>query len=186
MYWTSSRVAPILCEKRRPIHESARNLRLAAAFITSTILITVGAHAQAVESIVGTWTLVSSIRDKDGTKTDQFGAGAKGMMSVDPSGRFMLTIIGPDLPKFAANNRAGGTADESKAVVSKSIAMIGTYAFDPAAKTLVFKTESATFPNWNGTEQKRLIVTANSEELKYVTPNASSGGVGTVTWKRAK
>jgi len=134
----------------------------------------------------GTWTLVSSVTDKDGKKTEQFGHGATGMMSLDGGGRFMLTIIGPDLPKFASNNRANGTAEENKAVMGKSIAMIGTYAVDQSEQTLTFKVESATFPNWNATEQKRNVVTINRDELKYVTPTASSGGVGTVTWKRAR
>ena len=129
---------------------------------------------------------MSSVTDKGGTKTEQFGHGAKGMMSLDAGGHFMLTIIGPGLPKFAANSRAAGTAEENKAVMSKSIGMIGTYSVNPADKTLTFKVESATFPNWNGTEQRRLIVTASKDELKYITPTASSGGVGTVTWKRAK
>jgi Lipocalin-like domain len=97
----------------------------------------------------------------------------------------VLTIIGPDLPKFASNNRAGGTPEENKAVVSRSIAMIGTYLVDPAAKTLTFRVESSTFPNWDGTEQKRLLSSGNNAELKYITPTASSGGVATVTWKRA-
>jgi hypothetical protein len=42
------------------------------------------------------------------------------------------------------------------------------------------------FPNWNGTEQKRLLSPIANDELKYITPTASSGGVGTVTWKRVK
>src|SRR5512141_1305032 len=86
------------------------------------------AFAQSASDIVGTWTLVSSVTERDGTRTDQFGSGAKGMLTLDSDGHFMLTIMGPDLPKFAANNRAAGTAEENKAVVSKSIAMIGTYA----------------------------------------------------------
>ena len=135
---------------------------------------------------MGTWTLVSSVTERDGMKTDQFGSEATGMLVFDASGRFMLTIIGPDLPKFASNNRAGGTTDENKAVVSKSIAMMGTYSVDSAAKTLTFRVETATFPNWNGTEQKRLLSAGDSDELKYITPTASSGGVATVTWKRAK
>ncbi|MGN6573153.1 MAG: lipocalin-like domain-containing protein [Pseudolabrys sp.] len=134
----------------------------------------------------GTWTLVSSVTDKDGKKSEQFGHGATGMMSLDSGGRFMLTIIGPDLPKFASGNRAGGTAEENKAVVGKSIAMLGTYVHDAAGKTLTFKVESASFPNWNGTVQTRKIVTATADELKYITATASSGGVGTVTWKRVK
>ena len=138
------------------------------------------------KDIAGTWQLVSSVVERDGSKIDQFGPDPKGMLSLSPDGHFMLTIIAAGLPKFASGNRANGTAEENKAVVSKSIAMIGTYAVDPAAKTVIWRTESATFPNWNGTEQKRLIATLNGEELKYVTPNASSGGVGTVTWRRVK
>jgi hypothetical protein len=144
------------------------------------------ALAQSGSDVVGTWTLVSSVTEKDGTRTDQFGSGAKGMLTFDADGHFMLTIIGPDLPKFASNNRAGGTSEENKAVVSKSIAMIGTYSVNSADKTLILKVDSATFPNWNGTEQKRLLSSTSKDELKYVTPTASSGGVGTVTWKRAR
>jgi len=68
------------------------------------------ALAQTVANVVGTWTLVSSVIDRDGTKTDQFDSGAKGMLVLDANGRFMLTIIGADLPKFASNNRASGTS----------------------------------------------------------------------------
>ena len=161
---------------------------LTKMLVAATVLtvLSASAWAQTADDLRGTWTLVSSVAEKDGKKTEQFGHGAKGMMSLDADGHFMLTIIGPDLPKFAANSRAAGTAEENKAVVSKSIGMIGTYSVNPADKTLTFGVESATFPNWNGTEQKRLIVTASKDELKYITPTASSGGVGTVTWKRAK
>ena len=144
------------------------------------------ASAQTVADVVGTWNLVSSVIERDGTKTHQFGSGASGMLMLDANGRFMLTIIGPDLPKFASNNRAAGTPEEYKAVMSKSIAMIGTYLVDSTAKTLTFRVESATFPNWDGTEQKRLLASDTHEDLIYITPTASSGGVATVTWKRSK
>jgi Lipocalin-like domain len=166
-----------------------KRIRLAVvvAFVSQAAVFSVSsAFAQSANDVVGTWTLVSSVIEKDGTRTDQFGSGAKGMMSLDPDGYFMLTIIGPDLPKFASNNRATGTPEENKAVVAKSVAMIGTYSVNPADKTLIFKVESATFPNWNDTEQKRSIVTASRDELKYITATASSGGIGTVTWRRAK
>ncbi|NMM82763.1 hypothetical protein B2J86_17895, partial [Acidovorax sp. SRB_14] len=123
----------------------------AATFLSSS------ASAQSASDLVGTWTLVSSVTERDGTKTDQFGTGAKGLMVFDANGHFMLTIIGADIPKFVSNNRAGGTAEENKAVVSKSIAMIGDYSVNASDKSLTFKVESATFPNWNGTEQKRLL-----------------------------
>jgi len=152
----------------------------AAVFTLST------ASAQSSTDVVGTWTLVSSVTESDGTRTDQFGSGAKGMLTLDSDGHFMLTIIGPDIPSFASNSRAAGTPEENKAVVSKSIAMIGTYSVNAADKTLTFKVDRATFPNWNETEQKRLLASSDKDELKYITPTASSGGVGTVTWRRAK
>ena len=160
----------------------------AIRMIAATLIICAAgsAIAQRAKDIEGTWTLVSSVNELDGKKTDQFGPNPKGMLSLSADGRFMLTIIGEGLPKFASNNRATGTPEENKAVMSHSIAMIGSYVLDPDAKTLILKTESATFPNWNATEQRRLIVTLNADELTYVTPSASGGGVGTVTWKRAK
>jgi Lipocalin-like domain len=165
----------------------ALRLALAGALASQAILFSWStASAQNIGDVVGTWILVSSVTERDGIKTDQFGSGATGMLTLDVQGHFMLTIIGPDLPKFASNNRATGTPEENKAVVSKSIAMMGSYSVNPADKTLIFKVDSASFPNWNGTEQKRLLVSANTDELKYITPTASSGGVGTVTWRRAK
>jgi hypothetical protein len=161
------------------------HIALGAAIVAAPFVMS-RAFAQNVGDVIGTWTLVSSVTDKDGIKTDQFGPGAKGMMSLDADGHFMLTIIGPNLPVFASSNRANGTPEENKAVVARSIAMIGTYAVNRPDGSLIFKVESATFPNWNGTEQKRSIVTATRDELVYITATASSGGVGTVTWKRAK
>ena len=155
------------------------------AVAAAAIVLSSSAQAEPVNDLRGTWVLVSSVTDKDGKTTEQFGSGAMGLMTLDAGGRFILTIIGPGLPHFASNNRAGGTPEEYKAVMSKSIAMIGTYSHDPANKTLTFKVESSTFPNWNGTAQKRVIVALNKDELKYITQTASSGGVGTVTWRRA-
>ncbi len=165
---------------------SFRLAAVAALAAQAAVFLPFPASAQSASDVVGTWTLVSSVAEKDGMKTDQFGSGAKGMLVLDAKGHFMLTIIGPDLPKFGSNNRAGGTAEENKAVVSKSIAMLGDYSVNASDKTLTFKVESATFPNWNGTEQKRLLSPIDGDVLKYITPTASSGGVGTVTWKRAK
>jgi hypothetical protein len=163
-----------------------RKIASAAILLQTWALLAPYAVAQDVKNLAGTWALVSSVTEKDGIRVDQFGSGAKGMLSLDADGHFMLTIIGPNLPKFASGNRSGGNPEENKAVVSKSIAMIGTYSVNSTDNSLTFKVESATFPNWNGTEQKRLISTATTDELKYITPTASSGGVGTVTWRRIR
>src|SRR5882757_1115783 len=159
--------------------------RLIAAFLIVCIVGSATAQrAKDAKAIEGAWVLVSSVNEVDGRKTDQFGPHPNGMLMLGADGRFMLTIIGTGLPRFASNNRANGTPEENKEVVSRSIAMIGNYVVDHDVSMLTLRTENATFPNWDGTEQKRSIVTLNAGELKYVTPSASGGGVGTVTWKR--
>ena len=57
------------------------------------------------------------------------------ILVFDGNARYALTLIGANLPKFAANNRAAGTADENKAVVAGSLAHFGTYAVDEANKS---------------------------------------------------
>lgn len=143
-------------------------------------------RAETGADVVGTWSLIASVAEKDGVRREQFGHGANGVLMLDASGHFMLTIIGVDLPKFASNNRAQATADESQAVVARTIAMIGRYAVDKTAGTLTFYVDASTFPNWVGTTQKRMLVSATDDALEYVTPTASSGGVGRVTWTRLR
>ena len=47
---------------------------------TAVTVLSLSAWAQTPEDLRGTWTLVSSVTDKDGNKTEQFGHGAKGLM----------------------------------------------------------------------------------------------------------
>jgi hypothetical protein len=143
------------------------------------------AVAQTAKDFVGTWMLVSAITERDGNKIDTFGPNAKGVLMFDANGHYMITFIGANLPKFASNSRTSGTADENKAVVGSSLAHFGTYVVNEADKSLTYRIESATFPNWDKTDQKRSFV-ITGDELKYTVPAGSAGGTGTVTWKRAK
>ncbi len=160
-------------------------LSLSAMTALGTALLPGAAFAQSANSVVGTWTLVSATTELGGNKSDTFGPGAKGMLSLDAGGRYVLTILGSGLPKFASNNRATGTAEENMAVIGKSIAHFGTYSVNEADKTITFKIESATFPNWNETAQKRSF-TISGDELKYNVAAGSAGGTAALIWKRAK
>jgi hypothetical protein len=159
---------------------------LAAAALS--ILLCIGtptiASAQSAGDVVGTWLFVSSVRDKDGGKVETYGAGARGMMILDGSGRYSITIIGADLPNFASGTLFRGTAEENAAVLGKSNAHFGTYAVNPADKTITFRTERGTFPNADGSVQKRSF-TVIDDALRYVIP-LSTGGTSVVTWQRAK
>ena len=162
-----------------------RIVMLAITALTIGIASPVAAVAQSAKDFVGTWTLISAITERDGNKSDTFGPNAKGVLMFDASGHYMITFIGANLPKFASNSRATGTADENKAVVGGSLAHIGTYAVNEADKSLTYHIESATFPNWEKTDQKRTFVMTR-DELKFAVPAASAGGTATVIWKRAK
>ena len=61
----------------------------------------------------------------------------------------------------------------------------GKYTVDESAGTITFYIEHASYPNWEGTEQKRLFTITN-DELKYtvLTPTTGAGATGEVVWKR--
>jgi hypothetical protein len=141
------------------------------------------AIAQTAQDLVGAWTSVSNINIRqDGSKVPVFGPNGKGMAIFESNGRFTIVNMNPDVPKFASNNRAQGTAAENKAAVEGGIALFGTYSV--ADKILTLKIEGSTYPNWTGTEQKRNLV-LSGDELKYSLA-ASVGGTAEVTYKRVK
>jgi len=158
------------------MYRGARAAALIACCIVSS------PQAQTADDLIGTWALESSVLVAGEKRTDQFGAGATGALTFDARGHFVLVILGPDLPRFASGNRAAATADEARAVMARSISMIGTYRLDGSALHLV--TTASSFPNWSGTDQIRTIQTLNAETLAYGNATASGGGQAIVTWKR--
>ena len=140
--------------------------------------------AQTVKDLAGTWTIVSNVNEQDGKKTDTFGPHPTGSLIVDANGRYILVIARADLPKVASNNRTTATPEENKAIVQGSITHFGTISVNAADKTMTFKIETSTFPNSDGTEQKRPF-TVTGDELKLTVPAASGGGTSTAVWKRA-
>ena len=137
-----------------------------AALMFGAIVLPCKTFAEIANDAIGMWAFVSSINERNGTKTETYGPGARGVMVLDSSGRYAITIIAAGIPKFVSNNRTTATAEEATALVARSNAHFGTYSVNPGDKTITFKIESATFPNWNGTEQKRTL-TIRGDELQY-------------------
>jgi len=63
----------------------------------------------------------------DGTKHQLFGPNPKGVLVLDPSGQYAQIIVRPGRPKFKANNRQQGTAEENQAAVQGTTATFGTW-----------------------------------------------------------
>ncbi len=139
------------------------------------------------EQIVGSWTYASADTVRpDGSKVPTFGPNPSGLVIFGSDGRYVSLVVRTDVPKFASNSRIAGTPEENKAVVEGGIATFGKYTINEADKTLILQIERSSFPNWNGTEQRR-PVTITGDELKYIvlTPSAG-GGRAEVVLKRAK
>jgi hypothetical protein len=138
------------------------------------------------EQIAGAWTYVAvdTVRP-DGSRTPMYGANPQGLVIFDGHGHYALVNARADLPKFASNNRMEGTPQEYQAIAQGSIAHFGSYTINEADKTITFRIEASTFPNWDGAVQKRPLTLAG-DELRWMTPAASGGGSGEVVLRRAK
>ena len=74
---------------------------------------------------------------------------------------------------------------ENKAAAQGAIAYFGTYEVDEPNKALTMKIEYSSFPNFNGSTQRRDIKLEN-DELTITNTTGASGGTAYITWKRSK
>jgi hypothetical protein len=138
------------------------------------------------EQLVGTWTLVSSDQVRpDGTKLRQFGSDPKGINVFDANGRFFVMIASADNLQIASIGRSKTNSEEDGLIV-ESIAYYGTYTVNEDVKVISLHLDASTFPNQDGTDQKRTITSLTADELKYSSPAAISGVQVHQVWKRAK
>jgi hypothetical protein len=140
------------------------------------------------EQLVGTWILVSAeTTAQDGTKTALFGANPKGILIFDGGGRFTQVQVRADRPKFKANNRLQGTPEENAAALAGGVGQFGTWSVNQADENFIMHMEgNVGFPNEEGTDQKRSVVSLTADELKYLIPTAGSGGKVELVYRRAK
>src|SRR4029079_8890209 len=145
------------------------------------------AAAQSLQyRLAGMWTYVDKYNDMpDGRRIRPMGPNGKGILMLDPGGRFSWVYVRPDIPKFASNNRQTGTDAENKAVAQGSLAYFGTYTIDEQNNSIVMRIEYSSFPNFNGAEQRRSIK-FDGEQLIIINQAAASGGTAYATWKRAQ
>jgi hypothetical protein len=137
------------------------------------------------EQLVGTWTIVSWEQKKsDGTKLQHFGAKPMGIAFFDAGGRYVITVMRSDRAKHASNALWQGTAEENKATADGTQTYFGTYAVSEADSSIAIHVEASSFPNWNGTSQRRMV--AITEDQLTLTVRPPSGENVDVVWKRAK
>jgi Lipocalin-like domain len=166
------------------------NIRTLTRATMLPLLVTVAlpaddASGQAAKGLMGAWTLVSVTVEQDGKKVEPFGSNPNGSLMLDSNGHFSIVVVRPGVLKFASNNRVAGTAEENTAAVRGSLGYFGTYSLSEADRLISMHIEGSTFPNWNGTEQKRMF-TLEGDQLTLTNPTGSAGGTTQIVWRRAK
>lgn len=156
---------------------------LAALLLSVTLLAAPAARADALkDSIVGTWVLASVYEEHADGKKEPWGPGVKGLLMFDAGGSFSLQIMSADRPKTKGN--------PAENPVGRAIAYFGIYTASDADKTIAFEIARATFSNWDGTVQKRVVIniTADALSFKAAEPIPSPTGPFTpfLEWTRAK
>jgi hypothetical protein len=138
--------------------------------------------AQSAKDLVGTWTPVS---------VDAYGPNPKGSLIFDTNGHYSLQLMKPNLPKYESNNRTQGSPAEYKITVEGILSHFGTYSV--SGTDLIFHVEASSFPNWNGTDQKRINLSVTGDELKYSNLAPAGGyqylvaaGAPFLVWRRVK
>lgn len=159
---------------------------LSAVFSAGALFATIAlADATAAEpSLVGTWTLVAAdVQHSDGSRTRDYGAAPKGLLVIDAQGHYSLQIFKTERPQFASGDKGAGTPAEYKAAVMGSSTHFGTINVDPIGGTLTFHVQNASFPNWEGQEQKRSY-DLKGGELSYRVVPRPNGDVPISVWRR--
>ncbi len=142
-------------------------------------------HAQTPASpLQGTWTLVAADRIlPSGEQARDYGEAPKGRLTVDARGRYSLQIFKTERPRFQAADKAQGSADEYQAAVMGSSTHYGTVTVDDRRGLLVFEIEASSFPNWEGTVQKRAY-TLEDKILTYRVPPRPDGSIPLSIWRK--
>lgn len=132
----------------------------------------------------GTWALVAA--DKvlpDGETVRDYGESPKGRLVVDGKGRYSLQIFKSERLRFASDSKADGSVDEFRSAVMGGSTHYGTMTIDSGAGLLVFTIEGSSFPNWEGTIQKRQY-RFDGVELRYQVPPRADGSIPISAWRR--
>jgi len=138
----------------------------------------------AAHALVGTWTLVAAdVIHRDGSRGHDYGDIPKGLLMIDTQGHYSLQIYDSLRPHYASGDRARGTAAEYQTNALGISTHFGTCQVDAAAGVLTLNVESASFPNQDGQQQKRLYK-LDGDVLSYRVQARPNGDVPVSVWRR--
>jgi hypothetical protein len=143
--------------------------------------------AQAGESVVGSWRLLSWVQEDVESKIVQavFGDNPVGVITYTSDGHMSVFIANP---KRRAAGGPFATDAEAAALYRTMVAYSGSYSID--GNEVIHKVEVSWNEAWNGTDQHRFIeVKDNRLTIKTPTMVSQMSGkrsINTLVWERMK
>ena len=130
--------------------------------------------------LIGIWDYVAAFqRFPDGHIVNQFGDPPVGRFVITCGGLYLHWVQRPDLPQIASGRISLLTDAEAHAVAEGVLGHFGTWEADEQAGTFTVQIQKASFANFDGISQVRVVTKLTRHELEY--ENLTSvGGAGVV------
>jgi hypothetical protein len=166
--------------------------KIAAAFAVASACLGAGNASadQGIRSLkdrlVGAWHLASiKMVRVDGSKYQLFNPDAKGIIIFEGGGHYSLQITRMAPPVSSTVVAAEGSQDDFEG----TIAHFGTYTVNDKDRSITFRIESSSVPEWNGTAFKRSFAVLGNR-FAWFNPNPTTDPDTTDSrsdpvWKRA-
>ncbi|KAJ5371781.1 hypothetical protein N7517_003787 [Penicillium concentricum] len=145
------------------------------------------------QSLVGTWILVEykATDTETGQVIHPMGPKAQGFLIYSADGFVSAHLMQPGAPAFSGNDMERGTQEELAESMKHYLAYCGRYNLEEVNGAIKVKhnMEVASFPNWLGNEQGRLV-TLNGNNLELDTANVylidGQYVRGSLVWRKAQ
>ena len=137
-------------------------------------------------SLSGTWRLLSWYNElEDGTRIYPLGEDATGFISYSDDGFVFVQLMAANRESYRINDPFGGSAEEDALAIKSQISYSGTFL--ERGNQVVHIVETATCPNWVGTEQIRNVEFKDSKLVLSATGAKFQGQTVTayVHWEKA-
>ena len=103
--------------------------------------------------VLGMWRPETIRATVNGVTVEPFGPAPTGLLCFHESLHFVELMSDPNVPRFFAGVREGGTAEEDKAAVIGNLALFGTYTVDHEGSFTGNIVQGCNFPNWIGDQR---------------------------------
>lgn len=138
--------------------------------------------------LVGTWTLVSWVRNHSDGKTEYpLGEKPVGLLVYTLDNQMIVQMLARERPQIDSGDPLGGTTDERATAYSSCLAYFGTYKIVGASEVKHF-IESSLYPNWSGEASVRNVEIQDNHLILSTNPTTGSDdGVSVVnkmSWLR--